>query len=130
MSRSTLFVRRDLLALSSLLLAASFHSLLPLFTPLLSSNLTLSLHLTQHDPQTSALPSPSPSYVNVHLSRPSLPVLLSSLLEEDDPTGGVEVLACGPPALVAEVGNAVGGMGVKERISLGGLVFEGEGFGL
>lgn len=108
---------------------ASFHSLIPLFTPVLSPSITISLHLTQHDPRT-PLPTSLPLYCTVHSLRPSLPLLLSTLLEEDDPLGGVEVLACGPPALVAEAGNAVGAMGVRERVSMGGVEFSGEGFGL
>lgn len=44
--------------------------------------------------------------------------------------GGMAVIACGPEGIVAESGNAVAGLSVKERVRCGGMTFHGEKYSI
>jgi hypothetical protein len=105
----------------------AFITLLPLISTLLSSFTTLSVYITKSN----AAPAPSPfPHITIFCSRPSLPALILSTLEEDGATRGVEVMACGPSPLVVEVKVTVGSIGVRERVAMGGVSVWGEGFSI
>lgn len=105
--------------------AETYHSLVPLFRPLLSPSITLSIVLSR--------PSSTPPTLGEHttlLPLASASNLLQDALLNAEPTRGVQVLACGPEGLVKEVRMAVGALGVSERVEFGGVEFWGEGFGV
>lgn len=116
----------------------TFLSLLPFLAPYLSPSMTLSIYVTsflqpppQTNPNLATLSTSDPfPHIAVHHLRPTFPTLIRAILEEDDPRSGVEVMACGPQGLVAEVTNAVGAMSVRDRVRRGGVKVRGEGFSL
>lgn len=108
-----------------------------------SCELIYRFHLT--NPTSSPLPTlPFPSDVSPYrpsisqLVRESLPPPTILEIEENDgqPTrtccshGGLAVIACGPDGIVAESGNAVASLSVKERVRVGGVRFHGERYAI
>jgi len=60
-----------------------------------------------------------------------VPHLVHLDLEISQPSrGGLAIIACGPEGIVLEARNAVAGLGIQERVKLGGVDFHGECYAL
>lgn len=102
----------------------TYTTLLPLFNPLLGSDITLAVFVTRSTIPTDLVPPP---HTTIHPDRPNLALTLASIINTTDPTSGVTVRACGPADLVAAVGNAVRGLDAGQR---GGVSLEAEVYAL
>lgn len=104
-------------------------------------DLRYDIYLTR---QTSSLPDISailPITTTLSSGRPEISQLvrstsLSSRPSRDTETGqqdlleGLAVIACGPEGIIAEAGNAVASLSIKERVKCRGIRFHGECYAL
>jgi ferric-chelate reductase len=106
----------------------------------LKMSLTYSLYLTNPPNALPSVPTSLPSSTTISPYRPEISQIVREALPSSaggaDPEvanggrGGMAVIACGPEGIVLEAKNAVAGLGVGERVRVGGVEFHGECYAL